>query len=713
MPFNTTVSYGYQHWQAREAPPNLGQKELPKGKPYCLYKKVFVFTGVLDSLEREDAFKLVEHYGGTVVKSVTKNCTHAVVGMGAGAKKLEKIKARKDITMIDEDGLFNLIRTSPGKKLDKTTIKKLAASRKTSGPPTPSAPIKESQASTVSLPPEHEQDAQMWVDKYKPRSTRELIGNPGPINKLTEWLKAWTPPEITTGRGKGKASAKGYMNAALLSGPPGIGKTSAAHLVARECGYEPIEYNASDTRSKKLIQENVANATDNKSISEFWSSAKHAGKTVLIMDEVDGMSSGDRGGMAEIIALIKKTQIPIICVCNDRASPKVRSLANYCLDLHFRRPTTAQIQARISQILRVEGLEVDPAQLPRIIESVHGDVRQLLNLLQMWSVKSNTIRAGEVQQRLEESAKNVELGPFDVIPKLFNANEASKMSLEEKISLYFVDQSLVPLLVQENYVKSKPRAAQGGRGAVQQWQEIDQIARAADVICDGDLADLLLHKEQEWELSPTHAFLSTVLPAHLMTGHLTARIDFPRWLGKYSNRKKQYRLLTELSAHMSSVCSGDKNQIRLDYLPNFVAPLTRPLIEKGVDGIPTVLEFMDHYSLTREDWDSIMEIAQLKEDRSKNIQPKVKAAFTRKYNAAHMAVKAAPTRKGAVNFVLSEVEEENPEDELEKDEDSAQENEDKIDKEDRLITQKKVTTKRAAPAKPKKTGGGRGSGRRK
>lgn len=58
---------------------------------------------------------------------------------------------------------------------------------------------------------------------------------------------------------------------------------------------------------------------------------------LLIMDEVDGMSAGDRGGMAELIVLLKKTKIPVICICNDRSSIKVRSLANYCLDIRFRR----------------------------------------------------------------------------------------------------------------------------------------------------------------------------------------------------------------------------------------------------------------------------------------------------------------------------------------------------------------------------------------
>lgn len=64
---------------------------------------------------------------------------------------------------------------------------------------------------------------------------------------------------------------------------------------------------------------------------------KNSGKTVLIMDEVDGMSGSDRGGIAKLIQLLKKTKIPIICICNDRQSSKVRSLRNYCLELQFRK----------------------------------------------------------------------------------------------------------------------------------------------------------------------------------------------------------------------------------------------------------------------------------------------------------------------------------------------------------------------------------------
>lgn len=70
--------------------------------------------------------------------------------------------------------------------------------------------------------------------------------------------------------------------------------------------------------------------------------SKHP-KAVLIMDEVDGMSAGDRGGVADLIANIKISKIPIICICNDRYSQKLKSLVNYCLMLNFRKPTKQQV----------------------------------------------------------------------------------------------------------------------------------------------------------------------------------------------------------------------------------------------------------------------------------------------------------------------------------------------------------------------------------
>lgn len=122
----------------------------------------------------------------------------------------------------------------------------------------------------------------------------------------------------------------------MLSGPPGIGKTTSAHLAVKEVGYDYFELNASDTRNKRGLHENVADALSSKSLVFNKGTEELARKHVLIMDEVDGMSGNeDRGGVQELIALIKSSRVPLICICNDRNHPKIRSLASYCFDLRF------------------------------------------------------------------------------------------------------------------------------------------------------------------------------------------------------------------------------------------------------------------------------------------------------------------------------------------------------------------------------------------
>merc|ERR1712110_698713 len=108
--------------------------------------------------------------------------------------------------------------------------------------------------------------------------------------------------------------------------------------------YEVLEYNASDSRGMKIIQQMADGIADNRTLSfkpggQQSSSDPITKRAVIIMDEVDGMGAGDRGGNAALIKMIKKTKNPIICICNDSHSPKIRSLAFSCYDLKFCRPT--------------------------------------------------------------------------------------------------------------------------------------------------------------------------------------------------------------------------------------------------------------------------------------------------------------------------------------------------------------------------------------
>lgn len=202
-----------------------------------------------------------------------------------------------------------------------------------------------------------------WTEKYKPKSAKDIIGQQGNsscMTKLMNWLQKWSSIHLGTKKPKlirpslfSKSDDGTYFKCALLSGPPGIGKTTTATLVAKELGFDVVEMNASDTRSKKLLAEEVSQLLTTTSLAGFFKEgAAPTKKHVLLMDEVDGMAGNeDRGGMQELIALIKITNIPIICMCNDRNHQKVRSLANYCYDLRFVRPRLEQIKVNLNNCL--------------------------------------------------------------------------------------------------------------------------------------------------------------------------------------------------------------------------------------------------------------------------------------------------------------------------------------------------------------------------
>ncbi len=73
-------------------------------------------------------------------------------------------------------------------------------------------------------------------------------------------------------------------------------------------------------------------------------------KSCLIMDEVDGMSAGDRGGVGALTALIKKSKIPIICIANDRGAQKLKPLISATYNLTFKRPEANVVRSRILSI---------------------------------------------------------------------------------------------------------------------------------------------------------------------------------------------------------------------------------------------------------------------------------------------------------------------------------------------------------------------------
>ena len=383
--------------------------------------------------------------------------------------------------------------------------------------------------------------SELWVDKYKPKELKQIIGqqtDKSNVKKLLYWLRNWPKNNLEKNGGKrpqrpfhAHNDDGAWAKAALLSGPPGVGKTTTSYLVAKELGLDIMELNASDTRSKKMLIASLQDTLSNKSL------AKHSQNRILLMDEVDGMAGNeDRGGMAELIGLIKTSKIPVICMCNDRNHPKIRSLANYTFDLRFHRPNANQIKAAMMSICFKENIKdkISPQALSELIEGCNQDIRQILHHLSMLKGQdTNKLEGGDGsdnQNKAHNSAKktSIKIGPWDVVRKVFSSSEKKDMSLMDKSDLFFHDYSIGPLFVQENYLLAVPHQADHDKKKTMLC-----TSKAADSICMGDLVEKTIRSNNAWSLLPTQAMFSSVIPGEYMSGHVGGKIEFPQVILKF------------------------------------------------------------------------------------------------------------------------------------------------------------------------------------
>ncbi|KAF2356816.1 BRCT domain [Trinorchestia longiramus] len=730
----------YRKFLQRSGPRNPGSKVVPEGAPGCLTGLSFVLSGVLESLDRPEVTEIIQRYGGRVVGSISKKTTHLLVGDEPGGSKTTKAE-QLGTTVISEDDLLEMLRTRPGssspadaafnpsplKSAGAKTAKKqvsptskslhtksskrgaLESNQSSSQASTSSSVLTQASTSSSVLTQElgsqelqgRDSSELMWVDKYKPASLKNIIGQQGDksnARKLLHWLSNWVYNHAGNKKhAKPSPWAKdndgAFFKAALLSGPPGVGKTTTAQLVCQELGFDSVELNASDTRSKRSLTEEVAQLLCNTSLSNFATGKSGLGTSrnhVLLMDEVDGMAGNeDRGGVQELIALLKTTKVPVICMCNDRQHPKIRSLANHCFDLRFYKPRVEQIRGAMMSVCFREGLKLKAEALDQIIVGSNQDVRQVLHHLSVFSAKHKSMDT-------EQTKRDAKLAKKDL---KFNESSERRRSYHEprKRRQFNVD----------GPGELTSRAGFGPRAVVWSGDRVAllrQLAKAANSIADGDLVERAIRSANNWSLLPTQALFSCVLPGEAMSGHLAGEIEFPAWLGNNSKKNKMDRLSSELLAHMRLKISGNKTDVALEYSREVLGTVLRPLLS-GAEGVAHAVDAMASYGLSREDLDSLGEVAHWtgKPELFSKVDSKVKAAFTRTMNKSGAACLAHPVSKKKRAAVAQDMYGEDGEEELVSG-DEGEEDDDLAS--DALIKVKKPS----ATATSKKVGGASSSG---
>ena len=295
-----------------------------------------------------------------------------------------------------------------------------------------------------------------WVEKYRPKNFSEIKGQDLAMAKIKKFLEEFNINKLTKKRQK----------AIVLYGPPGTGKTTLAHVIAKETNSEIFELNASDLRNKNKLNEILRPAIEQQSLTKK--------NKIILVDEADGISSIDRGGLSELIALIDMTTYPMIITANDIWNRKLSPLRKKSELVQLKEIDYRTIKDVLFDILRKENLFVNNNIITSIATRAKGEIRAAINDLQSVSrMKDPSI--------LEFHEREKEVDIFNALKLVFKGKPSKKtLGIFNSVNMSMDE---IILWVEENI----PAEYSG-----------IELARAYDLLSKVDIFKGRIYKQQYW-----------------------------------------------------------------------------------------------------------------------------------------------------------------------------------------------------------------------
>lgn len=203
----------------------------------------------------------------------------------------------------------------------------------------------------------------LWTEKYRPSTLSDIILPETIKSQFTKYIEQKNIPNL------------------ILSGGAGVGKTTIARAVINEIGADMMFFNASKERGIDIFRNDV---------TQFASTISFAGgRKYIILDEADNITPDAQKALRALMEEFAKN-CGFILTCNfvHRLIEPIHSrcsIVNFNIDNKLKPKIASQFHKRLTEILKAEKVEVDPAALAGVITLYMPDWRRILNEVQRYS----------------------------------------------------------------------------------------------------------------------------------------------------------------------------------------------------------------------------------------------------------------------------------------------------------------------------------------
>jgi len=318
-----------------------------------------------------------------------------------------------------------------------------------------------------------------------------------------------------------------------IYGSPGSGKTEFITNILKEMDYDIIKYDAGDFRNKSIIDTiSKHNMSDKNIMNLFQGKIK---KIAIIMDEIDGMNNGDKGGINTLIKLIRPkktkkqkleevTMNPIICIGNYHIDKKIKELMKVCNTIELKTPTTPQIINLINELIPSLDKEIQT----NLINFVQGDLRKLINIYNIYKNNHNILNSTFIKEIFQIKSYNDDTK--QITQKLLNQQFVISEHME---IMNETDRTIIGLLWHENIIDVI--------GKMKQNVSIPFYIKQLDNICFADYIDRITFQKQIWQFNEMSSLIKTFKNNNLYHSTFKKKIKynpvevrFTKVLTKYS-----------------------------------------------------------------------------------------------------------------------------------------------------------------------------------